>query len=167
MKALRHIIIIPVAAFLILGIPFLRTDFFAGLVSGNSDAVSSATVVLDQPSGEYEIFINQAKHPDQEALNTWIDFFSGKEISFLFEDITCAVPMGDVQGLEMAKSLQSQLPENQMSVVETEGTLLFSKAEYGKFDILLVSKEMAQLHGAGSLSKQPDVVTVYLKGNKV
>ena len=45
--------------------------------------------------------------------------------------------------MELAESYRSQLPENQMTVRSDDVTLLFSKADAGKFDIIVASKEIA------------------------
>lgn len=160
MKMVRHIIVVAAACFLILGIPFFRSDTFATLAGKAPDAVSGASVVIDQPSGEYVIFINRDRHPDEENLRTWIDFFEGKEITFLFEDITCMVAKGDALGLEMAQSLQSKLPENQMQIEQTEATLMLSKAEYGRYDVIIMSQEMAEAFRAETVSSYQGTIDI-------
>lgn len=166
-KILKHVIIIAAALFVIIGIPFLRTDYFAALVSGDgADATSSASVILDTPSGSYVVLINRAMHTDEEAMNTWADFFEGKEISYIFEDIRCTVAKQDANGLEMAKSYQSRLPENQMTVEQQDAILMLSKAGYGKFDILVLSKEMADAYGIQSLTENTDIVTIQVEDTK-
>ena len=151
MRFVKHIFIVIISLFVILGIPFMCTDYFKAWASGQTDALSSATVVLDQPSGEYVVLINTDRHTDEEALQTWVDFFEGKEIPVIFEDISCKVAKGDANGLEMAQSYQSRLPENQMLVEVEDGILMLSKAEYGKFDIIVMSKEMADSYTASTL----------------
>jgi hypothetical protein len=133
---------------LLLGIPFLSTDYFQSMIKGETDAVSSATVVIDQPSGDYIVLINKTLHTNEENLNTWIRFFGGEEISYLFEDISCSVISGDTGALTMAQSFQSRLPERQMSVQEEDATLLMSRADNGKYDIIIISKEFAQSYDA-------------------
>jgi galactitol-specific phosphotransferase system IIB component len=77
-------------------------------------------------------------------LDTWVQFFSGQEISYLFEDISCSVASGDSGALTMAQSFQSRLPEKQMSVQTENATLLMSRADCGKYDIIILSKEFAE-----------------------
>lgn len=126
------------------GVPFMMTDYWRGLLSPNDvDAVSSPSVVIDKPSGNYIVLINTALHKDKKKLDEWIAFFSGEETDIIFEDIACTVAEGDSKGLEMAKSFQSKLPENQMKIKEEEAILVVSRAEEGKFDILLMSKDFA------------------------
>ena len=93
----------------------------------------------------------------------FIDFFEGKEISYLFEDITCMVAKGDALGLEAAQSLQSRLPENQMIIQEVDPTLMLSKAEHGRYDVIILSREMADMFAAETVSEQEDAVDVTLK----
>ena len=50
---------------------------------------------------------------------------------------------GDAMGIEMADSFRSKLPENQMKIKKEEAVLVVSRAEEGKFDVLLMSKEFA------------------------
>ena len=144
MKTLKHLFIVAVVLFLIVGVPFMMTDYWRGLLSSDeADAVSSPSVVIDKPSGNYIVLINTRLHKDKEKLNQWIDFFSGKETDIIFEDIACTVAEGDAMGIEMADSFRSKLPENQMKIKKEEAVLVVSRAEEGKFDVLLMSKEFA------------------------
>jgi hypothetical protein len=135
---------------LLLGVPFWKTDYFKKLSNEDADAVTSASVVIEQPSGEYVVLINRDMHPDEDNLNTWISFFSGDEISYLFEDISCSVIEGDAGALTMARSFQSRLPEKQMSVQTEDATLLMSRADNGKYDIIIISKEYAKSYGVAT-----------------
>jgi galactitol-specific phosphotransferase system IIB component len=116
------------------------------MIKGTVDTVSSASVIIDQPSGNYIVLINQTLHTNQDNLNTWVRFFSGEEISYLFEDISCSVASGDSGALTMAQSFQSRLPEKQMSVQTENATLLMSRADCGKYDIIILSKEFAETY---------------------
>ena len=132
------------AVFLTVGVPFMMTDYYKGLFSSNEvDAVSSPSVIIDKPSGNYIVLINTRLHKDKSKLDQWISFFSGEETDIIFEDIACTVAEGDAKGLEMAQSFQSKLPENQMKIKEEEAVFVVSRAEEGKFDILLMSKDFA------------------------
>lgn len=163
-KIIKHIVIIAVAVFLILGVPFLRTDYFAALKNGSGqDATSSASLILDQPSGTYVVLINREEHTNEENLAIWTDFFEGREISYIFEDIRCAVAQGDAGGLEMAQSYQSRLPENQMMIRQEDGTLMLSKAEHGKFDIIVLSQEMADAFDVSALEQDPDILMIHVE----
>jgi hypothetical protein len=141
---LGHALVVLAGVALLLGLPFLTTDCAQSMINGTVDTVSSASVIIDQPSGEYIVLINQAEHTNQDNLNTWVQFFSGEEISYLFEDLACSVASGDPGALTMAQSFQSRLPEKQMSVQTEDATLLLSRADCGKYDIIILSREFAE-----------------------
>lgn len=163
MRIVKHIVIIMTALFCMLGIPLLYSGYPAAwLGTDATDAVSSASLVVEQPSGEYLVFVNRKRHTDEEALQTWLDFFEGREVSYLFEDISCSVAEGDAGGLDMAKSFQSRLPENQMTVRQEDGVLMLSKAEYGRYDIIVMSKEAADTYKAQTLCQNTDTEMLIL-----
>ena len=129
-KILKHLLIVTGALFIVVGVPLMMTDYWRGLLSSDeADAVSSPSVVIDKPSGNYIVLINTRLHTDKEKLNQWIDFFDGKETDIIFEDIACTVAEGDTMGLEMAESFRSKLPENQMKIKKEEAVLVVSRAE--------------------------------------
>ncbi len=150
MKILRHILIVAAAVLLLVGFPVIASGYPARFFSG-VDAVASATVMIDQPSGGYVVLINRNRHPDEDNLAVWEDYFSGKEIGFLFEDIHCMVGDSDPAGLELARSFQSRLPENQMALRTEDLTLMLSKAHSGGFDVILMSEEAFDAWNAGIL----------------
>jgi hypothetical protein len=127
------------------------------MIKGTVDTVSSASVIIDQPSGNYIVLINQTLHTNQDNLNTWVRFFSGEEISYLFEDISCSVASGDSGALTMAQSFQSRLPEKQMSVQTENATLLMSRADCGKYDIIILSKEFAETYDMTTMDSESTV----------
>ena len=90
-------------------------------------------MILAQPSGEFLVLLNTAKHPDAKNLALWEQLFTGDEAPVIFEDITCLTAAPDSGGNEMAQSCRSRLPENQMTVHAIDATLLFSKAEAGQW----------------------------------
>lgn len=158
----RHLLVIILLMVITIGLPVYATGYPQRVLSG-VDAVSAATVILDQPSGAYVVLLNRERHTDEEKLATWVDFFGGKEIGFLFEDISCVVAVGDAAGLELAKSFQSRLPENQMSLRTEDATLLLSKVEYGKFDVVLMSKEAFEAYRAENLLEIDGVEVVEME----
>mgnify|MGYP007070332351 CR=1 FL=1 len=81
-KVFRHIIIVLAALFILAGVPVLSTGYIQNKLSG-VDAVSAATVIIDQPSGAYVVFINKDRHLNAGNLDTWQTFFRGEEIDFL------------------------------------------------------------------------------------
>jgi hypothetical protein len=107
------------------------------------------------------VLINKNLHTNEENLNTWIRFFSGEEISYLFEDISCSVISGDTGALTMAQSFQSRLPERQMTLLQEDPTLLMSRADNGKYDVIIISKEFAENYNVetvnGESTKRIDI----------
>ena len=155
MKIIRHMGIVAIGLFVILGLPYIILQPSFGS-ENELDGVTSASVILDQPSGDYVVFINKDRRKNEDTLNTWITFFSGGEISYVFEDIICYVADNDASGLQMAESLRSKLPENQMLVKTENGTLMMSKAEHGVFDIIVMSVEAAEMYDVTVLSGLPE-----------
>ena len=131
---------------------------FPFLTGSRPDAISGATAVIDAPSGEFVVLLNR------DALTEdvfWEKFFSGQEVDFCFEDIACQVPGNDAAALEMARSFQSRLSEHQMTIRREDATLLLSKADHGKFEVLLLSKEFAaQSHAETAVSQGIIALTV-------
>ena len=158
MRIAPHIIAIIVAAAIFVGIPVAVFADFGALsakVQG-IDVVSSATEIQDAPSGRYTILINRDKHQNADVLADWVAFFSGEDAPLIMEDVRCVALEGDAAGIEMATSLQSRLPENQMKLTVQDAVLGLSKADAGLFDVIVMSDEMAE-----ALSAQ----TVYASGN--
>lgn len=147
MRALKHAAVIIAALCLLLVLPLHANGAFA-VMRGEADTVSSATQIPDTPSGAYVVLVKKSLHEKNGTLQTWADFFSGKEIGIVFEDIDCLTALGDAGGSEFAKSLQSRLPENQMRLRSEERTLVLSKARAGMFDVIVLSKEAYELTGA-------------------
>lgn len=164
MTIIKHIFSDILVLFLILGIPFLQTDYGKSLLTHNPDSVSSASVIVDQPSGQYLVFINLEKHTDSEALEIWRNFFSGREIDLIFEDILCSVASDDLNARTLAENYQSRLPEHQCEIKTEDTVLLLSKAEHLKFDILVMSQEFADVYHTDRLSALPDVEVVAVQG---
>lgn len=165
-RFLRHFLVVGTALFLLIGLPFLRSDTFRRLKSGDTDAVASATVALDKPSGEYLVMINTSLHTDKQALAAWEAFFGRGETEGLynvFEDLSCTVGTGDTAALEMARSFMSQLPENQMKVRTEDPTLMLSKAENGRFDVIIMSAETAKAFSAERVEKLTSAKLITVK----
>jgi len=164
MKILKHIACDILILFLLLGVPFLRTDYGKAFLHPDTDAVSSASVIVDKPSGAYLVFINLERHTDAEALEIWKDFFSGKEIDLIFEDIVCSVAGNDSNAGTLAENYQSRLPEHQCEIRTEDAVLLFSKAEHLKFDILVMSQEIADFYHADTLFDMPEIEIIQVQG---
>ena len=136
--------------------------FFTDLparIAGGADAVSSASMEIpDQPSGSYLVLIRSDLHED--TLGEWTDFFTEKPVGVIMEDLHCFVDQADAAGQEMADRYRLRLAENQMTVMKENGTLLVSKAENGLFDVIVVSKEIADLQDYDKAMSRDDVTVV-------
>lgn len=140
--------------------------FFTDLpsrLSGSADAVSSASLEIpDQPSGEYIVLIRSDLHA--QTLEDWTNFFTEQPVGVIMEDIHCFVDQSDVSGQEMADRYRLRLPENQMTVMQENGTLLVSKAENGLFDVIVLSREMADRQDYGAAMEREDVTVLTITG---
>ena len=148
MRILKHVGIILLGTLILLGVPLWMTGYLNVLFSGNPDAISSASVILDKPSGEYIVLINNNMRKDDEKISEWETFFTGGDILYIFEDIACTVANSDAGGIELADSFRSKLPENQMKVMQEDATLMLSRADEGLFDIIIMSEEFAEAYKA-------------------
>ena len=81
----------------------------------------------------------------------------------VFEDLSCTVSSGDPTGLEMAKSFQSRLPENQMKIRTEDGIMMLSKAENGRFDIIVMSKEFFDKNSAEAIAEKANALLIRVK----
>ena len=162
MRAVRHIVTVSASLFLMLGLPFITSDSFERLI--DPDAVTSASVITDAPSGEYVVLINRSLHPNRDNLEKWHDFFSGQEVSFILEDITCCISASDPSGKKLAENYRSRLPENQMTLRTEDPVLMMSKADHGKFDVIVMSAEAAERYGADSISSSGNVDVIRIEG---
>ena len=156
---MKHVVIIISSIALILGVPFLTLGGASILRGDGMDAVTSASVILDAPSGEYVILINREKHTE-DKLEEWNHFFKGEDVSYIFEDLVCYVMDGDLGGQTMAESYQSRLPENQMQILSMDATLLLSRAEYGNVDVVILSAEMASAYHAEDLYDKEQMAVI-------
>ena len=166
MRLIPHIATMAIAAAVLLVVPFAafaNVDAMAGKLSG-VDTVSSATAIQDAPSGKYTILINRDKHANAEVLADWVTFFSGEDALLIMEDIDCMALAGDPGGIEMAESLMSRLPENQMKLTVSDPVLALSKADAGMFDAIVMSDEVADAMSAGTVSANQNVEVVRREG---
>ena len=161
LRIVKHSGIVIASVMILLGIFLWGTGSLHSLFSDDPDAVTSASIVLDQPSGNYIILLNRALHTDEEKLKEWTTFFSGGEILYIFEDIACSVANVDAMGRELADSFRSRLPENQMQVKPEDITLLLSRADAGLYDVIILSREFADAYAA-STAYTKDAVLIEL-----
>lgn len=163
-KLIRHFAAVAIALALLVGLPFVSSERFKAIRSGSADAVTGASTALDAPSGRYVILINRTRHTDKQALDIWQEFFENGEserVYELFEDISCVCAASDGGGLEMAKSFQSRLAENQMSIRKEDTVLMLSKAENGIFDVCVMSEEFYNKNKCGRIAEKTDTLTVF------
>ncbi len=165
MNGLRHVLIVTAALLVLLGIPLYLTGTIQRWLSG-TDAISSATTVLDQPGGGYVVLINKEKHTNAKNLEIWQHFFAGEEVDFLFEDISCLIADTDPSGQEIAESFQSRLPANQMKIRKEDITMLLSKADHEKFDVILLSEELFTAYKGDAYVNPERVVILKEEGNE-
>lgn len=152
------------AAFLLcIALPaWLFTDVPARL-SGGADAVSGASMEIpDQPSGTYLVLIRNDLHAG--TIGDWTDFFTEQPVGVIMEDLHCFVDQADAAGQEMAQRYMLRLAENQMTVTKENGTLLVSKAEEGLFDVIVLSREMADLQDYSAAAAREDVTALFVEG---
>lgn len=161
MRVVWHIVVVVALLGAFVALPFFSSVNVKALESGDFNAVSSATAAVDAPDGHYTILINADRHTDKEVLADWMAFFSGEDVPLIMEDISCVAIESDPAGIEMAKSLQSRLPENRMTLRLENGVLALSKAEVGKFDTMVMSDDVADLFEATTLNDNPNVVVIH------
>lgn len=163
MKKIKHWIYRIVVLLAILGIPFFLLGGENIFTINPADAVSSATSYTfdaDDLSGEYVVLINNTLHEKKGTIPVWVEFFSGRDVPVILDDIHCLVADSDTAGREFAEICQARLPENQMKIKIENGLLLVSKAEYSRFDIIIMSKELAEAYSAYSIGENADITLV-------
>ena len=132
--------------------------------SDSPDAVSSATakpVSAGDMSGKYIVFINRELHDKAGTTGDWEKFFSfTDDVPLIMEDITCKVAQFDSEGLDTARKYQARLPENQMKIEQEAGVMLLSKAELGRFDVMIMSEAAAKSYSAQTLYDKENILTI-------
>ena len=132
--------------------------------SDSPDAVSSATaqpVSAGDMSGKYIVFINRGLHDKAGTTGDWEKFFSfTDDVPLIMEDITCKVAQLDSEGLDTARKYQARLPENQMKIEQEAGVMLLSKAELGRFDVMIMSEAAAKSYSAQTLYYKENILTI-------
>ena len=131
MKKIVHIAVCAAGITALLGIPLILTGGLAKL-TGGTDAVSSASVIIEKPSGSYTVMITRERHKSEKDLAAWQRFFSGGDSEVIFDDIECVTLDGDAGAFTMAQSFMSRLPENQMKLASGDPVLTLSKADLGR-----------------------------------
>jgi len=161
MRVLKHLGVILLALFITLGLPSLFYVDIGG--NAETDAVSSASLAMpEQPSGEFLVLLNTEKHALTRA--DWEDFFSERPVDVIMEDIACMTVRGDTAGEQLAERYRARLAENQMTLWREDGTLLASRADNGLFDVIVLSREMADVLTFSTSFAREDVLVIPVHG---
>ena len=80
---------------------FIGPIRLGSLFGGGVDAVSSASVILDAPSGSYVVLLNEARHQRYDTSDQWERFFKGESL-VIMDDVVCGVMEADAGGRLMA-----------------------------------------------------------------
>ena len=123
------------------------------------DALTSATVKnkgeqvsLSGISGNYTVIINKERAPEGT-----LEYFSGVSEHPISGQIACHIPTGDKKAKDFAETTADLIKEE-------DALILFSKAEYGDFDILIFSKKTADIYTAKSLYDKEFTEVVEIQG---
>lgn len=143
---------------------FLFGTGYLRLPSSSPDAISSATaqsVSAGDMNGKYVVLLNRSLHDKKGTTADWQKFFSFDEnVPLIMEDIVCKVAETDSEGIEAAQKYQARLPENQMKITREAGVMLLSKAELGRFDVIILSRAAAQAYSAQTLYDMDNVLLI-------
>lgn len=164
MRVWKHVALTAAALFLTLGLPaLLLVDWSALHGDGSSDGVSGASLVLpEQPSGEFVVLINEKLHPD--TMEDWTRFFTNQPVEVIMEDISCMVVAGDQSGEQLADRYQARLAEHQMTIRRENPIMAASKADCGRFDVMILSREIAEGYRFSTALDDQDVSLISVKG---
>lgn len=161
MRVLAHIATVVALLLAFVGYPAWQGHVnVAALMPGAKDE-GVATNIHDAPPGAYVILVNRDLHADAAALDRWLDFFADKGEPPVEGDVSCVVLEGDSAGSEMAAYLASRLPAEHMKVRVDNGVLALSKAEVGRFDVMVMSDAAADAFGASTTYDLPFVEVIY------
>ena len=132
--------------------------------NASPDAVSSATaqaVSAEDMRGKYVVLINRRLHDQAGTTEDWIKFFSfDRETPLIMEDIVCKTADTDAEGIEVAEKYRARLPENQMRLQKEAGVMLLSKAELGRFDVVILSESAANMYSAQTMYDRSAVAVI-------
>ena len=92
------------------------------------------------------------------------DFFQERPVDVIFEDLDCIVMDADAPGIRLAERYQARLAENQMRVRHVNGLLAASRVQWGVFDVLIVSGEMADAYRLDTVWSRGDVLRIEVGG---
>ena len=166
MKTLLHILLLIAVTVALVAVPYrvwLGPIPWSALLGGGVDAVTSASVILDAPSGSYVVLLNRDAHQKLDNADDWARFFRGESL-VIMDDVRCLVGKGDAGGFDMADSYRSRLPENQMKLSAEDATLMLSRAQLGRFDAIVMSKEFADAFRADTVYGQGNIEVIEIGG---
>lgn len=156
--------LLSVAAFAAAMLAVLVGAGYVKLSADSADTVSSATsksITAEDMEGKWVVLLNRGLHDKSGTTADWENFFSFDENTpLIMEDITCKVADFDTEGKKIAENYQARLPENQMKIKSEAGVMLLSKAELGRFDVLILSESAAKTYSAETLYGREDVLTI-------
>ena len=165
MKIVAHIVTVValLAAFFVL--PFALwgnpVAVQARVTGAEQDLLSPVSVIQAVPEGSYTILVNRALHPDAQALDGWMAFFAGQQdLPPIREDVSAVVLSDDSAGLKMAKSLQSRMATNQMTLRTEVAPIVLSQVERGDYDVFIASDEALERWGATNLVERADAAAI-------
>lgn len=162
MKALKHIGIVLLGLLTCLVLPGLFYVDVGAALSG-VDAVSGASMELpDQPSGEFVIILNRDRHP--LTLDEWTAFFEERPVGVILEDLSCLAAASDPTGVQLAQRYMVRLAENQMKLNAENSLLVVSRAENGLYDVIVLSKEMADALDLSAVYARDDALCITITG---
>lgn len=163
-KALKHFGIVVCGLFLCLVLPGLFYVDVGALFTGGLDAVSGASMDLpDQPSGQFVVILNRDHHP--LTLDEWTAFFREEEVGVIMEDISCLAAASDPTGVQLAQRYMARLAENQMRLTAENSLLVVSRAENGLYDVIVLSKEMADALDMSAVYERDDSLVITITGD--
>lgn len=126
----RHTLIVLAGVFLLLGLPFMCTEFFRDSVLGSGrDAISSASLYVEPKSGDYILFVNRRFHSSDEGLDSILDEGKGSRIEVSFGDV----------------GAHALVEEKGGRVAVSDPILMLSRMNHGRFDSVLMSREFYSL----------------------
>ena len=158
-KILPRLLAELVALSLLLGGPAAR--LLGWSLSGDVDAVTSASLTPEAPSGRYVVLINRSRHPD--TLEQWEAFFREEDYGVLLEDAGCLTIEGDAGGMQLAERYEARLVKDQLQTHADNGVLVASRLEAGAYDLAVFSVEAGELWG---ISRPEDAAWVEIRGEE-
>ena len=149
MRIGRHIIVVAAALLLLLGLPLA--------------VLRNTAQQSDGGSGEFVVLINRELHPDDKEIGKLEKLFADGQADGLDTDgIKFAVSPEDAAGLAFAERLLK--PDDTAALTGDDTALMLSKAENGLFDVIVMSKELADSSKAETVAKKTNAEMLCVKG---